>query len=289
MDFITLGILVVSALLPAIVLCTYVFIKDRVEKEPIGLLLKLLLFGVLSVVPVLIFSPIFSFVQEFVFYFLGVVETENGIQYSFTPFLLAYHFVDAFIVVALLEEGFKLVMLLLGTKKNKNFNSLFDGMIYAIFVSLGFAALENLLYVLGNGFSVAVMRSILSVPGHMFFAVMMGYYYSFWHITDKAKGIESSLKSSGLVPMNTRSISSKKYIFLSLIVPVAVHGLFDFCLFVGAVWSVLLFLALVIFLYIYCFGRIRKMSKADGFVMSYAKYVVIKKYPHLADYIRENF
>ncbi len=89
----------------------------------------------------------------------------------------AYTILLAFLVVAVVEEGTKFVFLKLRTWRDPNFNFRFDGIVYAVFVSLGFAAFENINYVLGYGLTVALPRAVLAIPAHMGFAVFMGLFY----------------------------------------------------------------------------------------------------------------
>ncbi len=260
-----------AALLPAIVLCVYIYRKDRVEKEPLGLLLKLFALGALSCYPAA--------------YIEGVLIGGIDGVFADVSFYL-YNLVKYFVGVALVEEGSKWVILHLFTRKNEAFNSLFDGLIYAIFVSLGFAALENVLYVLEYGFGNAVMRAILSVPGHMFFAVLMGYYYSIRHITQKANALELQLKQAGVVDVRVKPISTKKQLFYSILMPTLAHGIYNYCCTIGTALATVAFYAFVIFMYIYCFGKIRKMSRMDAPDGDYAKAILMRKHPALAEYIR---
>ena len=78
-----------------------------------------------------------------------------------------------FILVGLVEEGSKWIILKSFTWKNKEFNYIYDAIVYAVFVSLGFAALENIIYVLNGGITTAITRTIFSIPGHTFFGVFM--------------------------------------------------------------------------------------------------------------------
>lgn len=130
-------LLTCAALLPAVVLLIYIYIKDRVEKEPIGLLLTLFALGAVICLPAALIEEIFSVVIDGVFstfaYDIG------GSLYLMSGTNKLYVFVSNFIGVALVEEGLKFLILILVTRKNKNFNSLFDGIIYSVFVSLGFA------------------------------------------------------------------------------------------------------------------------------------------------------
>ena len=273
--------LIAAALIPAIALCIFIYIKDRAEKEPLGLLLRLFIFGALASVPIILCESILSAIIDGAFApYATVIEGE--MFFSDDNAFRLHTALSNFMNVAPAEEGFKLLVLYLFTRKNKNFNSLFDGLIYAIFVSLGFAALENVLYVMSYGWSVAIMRAILSVPGHMFFAVMMGYNYTTWNIYRKAAILENTLAASGLISIRGRAISSKKHMIGAFIVPVLCHGFYNYCCTVGSVISMLVFFAFVIFLYIFCFIRIHKMSKADGPDLGFASAIIAKKYPEFA-------
>ncbi len=274
------GLLVFAALLPAIILCIYVFKKDRVEKEPVGLLIRLLLFGAACCIPAALMEVTFSGVLEALFTDYIFIDS-RGIEFISDDVFYLYHFLEYFVGVALIEEGCKWFVLLYATKRNKEFNSLFDGLIYAVFISIGFAAFENIFYVLENGWINAIMRGILSVPGHMFFAVLMGYHYSFWHIADKAGTIERQLKAEGIVQSRTE-ISGKRQMILSLLMPVLAHGLYDFCCTLDSGIGVLAFYAFIIVLYVYCFGKIKKMSAADAPQERFVLGMLLKKYPFLS-------
>ena len=263
-------LLVCAALVPAIALCIYIFIKDRAEKEPIGLLLTLFGLGAASCFPAVIGELIIGGILDACFASASMTDIT----------LYVYQFLHNFVGIALVEECMKFLVLVLVTRKNKHFNSLFDGIVYAVFVSLGFAALENVLYVVENGWVNAVMRAIMSVPGHMFFGVMMGYYYSLWHVIDKAAELERRLAEGGVLPLNVPKFSSKRERVLCLLIPILFHGFYDFCCFVGG-WFTLVLIGFVIFMYIYCFGKIRKVSKADCNDYVASSKELIKKYPFL--------
>ena len=116
--------------------------------------------------------------------------------------------IQAFFVAALPEEGFKLLALWLILRKNPFFDEHFDGIVYAVCVGLGFAAIENIAYVVSeeeNWLGVAIARALLAVPGHYAFAVLMGYYYSLYHFVDRS-------------PRTAACV---------LLVPVLAHGVYD--------------------------------------------------------------
>lgn len=278
-------LLVCAALFPAVTLCIYVFIKDRVEKEPVGLLLVLLALGCFSCLPAArIERVLFDIIEQIFSPFITVVD---GKEYMAGHMFRLYNATKYFIGVALVEEGLKFFALFFVTRDNKNFNSLFDGIIYAVFVSLGFAGYENIGYVLRFGWSNAFMRGILSVPGHMFFGVLMGYYYSFWHMSLKAREKEHELKRIGVITVSAPEFSGKRYLRLMLIMPVLAHGFYDYCCTVGGMLTTVGLYVFVLFLYIYCFGKIKRMSRIDTDDNKYSSAMIFKKYPFLLERIRE--
>ena len=271
-------LLIVAALLPAIVLCIYVYKKDRREKEPLHLLLFLFLAGVACCYPASLIETVLIDIIES---FFTIHKTDDGTLYMAKQAFYIYNFLKYFIGVALVEEFLKWIALVNISKNNKNYNSLFDGMIYAIFVSLGFAALENVMYVIENGWYVAMLRAFLSVPGHMFFAVMMGYHYSLWNIYDKAAQMETELVNQGVISHVIAPFSSKISRRNSLIIPVIVHGFYDFCCTINSILAIVVFYSFIIFLYVHCFKKIKQMSYIDAEDITYAKRLIVKKYSNV--------
>ena len=147
-----------AAALPALVLMRYIYRKDTVEKEPAGLLVRCVVGGV--------FSALLAVVLEEI--------GESVLSRLISPDSRLFILLLAFLVVAGAEECAKFLFLKRATWRNPNFNYRFDGVVYAVFVSLGFAAFENVGYVMGYGLSVAPLRAVLSIPAHMSFAVFMG-------------------------------------------------------------------------------------------------------------------
>lgn len=274
-------LLVCAALLPAAALCIYVFIKDRVEKEPITLLLGLLALGALTCYPA---GDIEHFlvagIQKIFEPFATNVEG-NTVYLDYTVFRL-FNASKYFVGVALVEELCKWLVLVIVTHKNKNFNSLFDGIIYAVFVSLGFAALENVLYVLNNGWINAAMRAVTAVPGHAFDGVLMGYYYSLWHMHEVARERERGLKAKGLISKTAKEFSVRRFAVFSLLIPVLAHGLYDYSCTINSWQATLLFYGFLIFLYIYCFAKIGRFSKNDTLEENYSAALLLLKYKNLA-------
>ncbi|MCR5484783.1 MAG: PrsW family intramembrane metalloprotease [Clostridiales bacterium] len=280
--------LLVVSLLPAVVLCGYIYKKDRAEKEPIGLLLKLMLFGALIAIPVVFFELMTGSLID-AYFSDTITVTDDSVTYTDTTQFIIYTILKNFIGVALFEEGFKFLVLYRVTKYNENFNSLFDGIIYAVFVSLGFAAIENVGYVFSMGVETGFFRAFTSVPGHMFFGVFMGYYYSWYHIYVKAGYYEKTLRRYGVLPYTEPPFKSSNYLFGALAVPILVHGFYDFCLSLDSNMMVMIFFVFLLALYFICFRRINKMSKADFSDVNYAYSLLVKKYRGYENVIYDYF
>ncbi len=206
--------LIIIAITPVIALGIGIYLVDRYDREPWKLLLRVFLLGALSVVPILIVERILLSINVF-----------PGI------FSIGY---TAFIVAGLSEEYFKRLAVIYGAYNDKNFNEKLDGIVYCVFSALGFATVENIMYVVirytGN-YYVGIMRGILSVPAHMLFGVTMGYYLSL------SKYAEDP---------NLASYYYKR----SLIVPVILHGIFNFILMAKIPILMALFIPYVIYLWI---------------------------------------
>ena len=273
-------LLIVAALLPAIILCVYVYRLDKVEKEPIWLLLKLFLFGAVCCFPAAYIEGILIEGIDLIFSGFSVKTPEGKVLMAKSTYYI-YNFLKFFIGVALVEEGLKWITMNRVAGDKKDFNCLFDGMVYSVFTSLGFAALENVFYVLEYGWVNAFMRGVLSVPGHMFFAVMMGYHYSLSAILKKARNIEEELLSSGAISENSGMFDSSHSTKMSFIIPILAHTVYNFSCSVNMWWATVLFYGFVIFMYRHCFKKLKNMSAADTTHGNIVSYLIDKKYPEL--------
>lgn len=146
------------ALAPGAAIGLYIYWKDEHEREPIGLLVKSFFMGAASTIVTLLISwPINAIVP---------IDHASVTQQA----------VHAFALVALVEEFSKFIFVRWLLYPNANFNEPYDGIVYAVTVSLGFAGLENILYVWDGGFEVAVIRMFTAVPAHVTFGALMGYF-----------------------------------------------------------------------------------------------------------------
>ncbi|MCA6378322.1 MAG: PrsW family intramembrane metalloprotease [Cytophagales bacterium] len=150
--------LLAIALAPGAAIGLYIYWKDKHEREPLGLLVKSFFFGVISTLITLLISwPISRLVP-------------------LDPTSVTQQAVHAFLLVALIEEFSKFIFVRWVLYPNKNFNEPFDGIVYSLTVSLGFAGLENILYVMDGGMETAILRMFTAVPAHASFGVLMGYF-----------------------------------------------------------------------------------------------------------------
>lgn len=286
MDWFNFIIQIAVALIPGIVLCYYVYTKDRVEKEPIFRLLLTLVGGVFSA---LIVISLGGYVDDFIdWLFRGqamIYVFDDGTR-QYTGMYYLYQVLHWFVGVALVEETAKFIYLFLLTNNEENFDCMFDGMLYAIFVALGFAMFENVFYVMKFGVEVGFARAVTAVPGHMFDAVVMGYFYSHWHITGLAKHLEASLVRKGVLRYRGPKICLARF-GDCILWPTVIHGIYDFLCSVNTSWSMGVFCIFIGSLYIFGFARIRKSSRLDAKHETYAMAVVLKKYPELREMLAE--
>lgn len=239
--------LVFAAVLPVVVLCFFVYIRDP-NKEPLSLLLKIFFLGVLIALPVVVVELALDKIFP-----IDATQTSSFIHLLF----------NVFMGVALVEEVFKWLVVKVFGYNNKEFDEIYDIIVYSVFSSLGFACIENILYVLSNGLSTAITRAIFSIPGHMCFGVIMGYFFS------KAK----------ISSLNDMAMRSRNLAF-SLLVPSLMHALYDALLFDGQVWSILVFLLLDLMMVIVCICVVISISKVQNNVrLNIDNGVIIKKDP----------
>lgn len=216
------------AILPGIILMIYIYIKDSREKEPLGFLIGLFFMGALSVIPTIILETIFDFV---------------GGNDSLISIIIKYVFMVGFI-----EELVKFSFLYIFSMKSKNFNYSFDAIVYSVFVSLGFATIENLLYVFQGGIGIAILRALTAVPGHASFAVIMGYFYS-------------KIKKAQVEKNYSKYISN---LILAVLVPMLVHGIYDTLAMTGTIISFLIFVVYVILMFVCCIIIIKRAALKDS-------------------------
>lgn len=152
--------LLLSAIAPVFIIIIYIYVKDKYEKEPTKLLVISFFLG--AIVSVIITTVFYIFFNSFL-----PLEDKLSVWEQFK---------QAFFVVGFSEELSKYLIVLLFAQRHKEFNEPFDGIVYAVMVSMGFAATENIMYVLQHGASTALLRAFTAVPAHATFGILMGYF-----------------------------------------------------------------------------------------------------------------
>ncbi|MDD3227319.1 MAG: PrsW family glutamic-type intramembrane protease [Tissierellia bacterium] len=206
--------LIITAITPGIALALIFYWFDRHDREPIGMLLKVFIFGAVYVFPTIL-------IENFLLLF-NIFGGVLGAAYT------------AFIVAGLTEEYMKRKVVLKYVYFNPVFNEKLDGIVYCVMSALGFATLENIMYVVfafSDVEAVGYYRAIISVPAHMLFAVTMGYYLS--------------LAKFSSTPEEHRYFFKK-----SLLVPAIMHGVFDFILMSNIPLLMVFFIPFVIYLWV---------------------------------------
>ena len=207
------------SILPVVLLAIFVYRKDTFEKEPLRLLLKCFFFGCLSALPASMLEGI-----------LQSAYPGSGSGIIDGMFM-------GYVVAGSSEELFKLLMLWLAVWRSSYFDEYFDGIVYAAFVSLGFAGLENLMYVFGQGdfassVSTGIVRALVSVPGHFLFAVVMGYYFALAKFQPDQRG---------------------RHLLKAFLYPMLLHGTFDALLmipeYMGEEGAIIQMIALPLFIF----------------------------------------
>ena len=152
---------------------------------------------------------------------------------------------EGFIVAGVTEEFFKFLVFFILIWGNKNFNEKFDGIVYAVFISLGFAGIENLMYVFNYGIQTGYVRAITAVPLRAIVAVVMGYH----------------LALAKFGKRETRFF----HFLLALFLPIAFHGFYDWIVMINQPWYLLLFIPYLFFLWRRAFRRMKQLSDTSRF------------------------
>jgi len=224
----------VVAVVPAIVLIVYIIIRDKYEREPIRKILLAFFVGMLAVPLDLLLIGIFD-----LDYLPLMFDSEVAVQIA-----------TAFFSAAIPEEISKFIILFLLIWWSKDFNERMDGIVYAVCVSMGFATVENIMYVFDDP-SCAWGRALFAVPSHFLDAVLMGFFLSLAKFTVKHKF---------------------RNWMMTLLAPILAHGIYDAILMVSDVasegWSLLLTIAFYIFIFVLwriCLNKISQHVETSPF------------------------
>ena len=220
-------IILLIAVLPVYLIALFVYNKDK-DKESRRLLTKLFFMGMFSCLPAIVIEIVFDI-------FLGEPAATDG---------LVILFVKTFFCIALVEELCKWFFTYKITYKHEEFDHVYDAVVYAVFVSLGFALFENIFYVFLKGITVGLFRAITAVPGHAIYAIIMGEY----------------LGISKIHEINGQHKKSRVALSLSIIMPAIAHALYDYCLLSERFEFIVIFFIFLIFLYVLGFKKVKSLS-----------------------------
>lgn len=224
--------LFIATVFPAIALLIFVFSLNDKEQISIDFIIRLLLMGFLATV-------LASVLEGF----------GEGYLASYYPVhSMAYALRDNFLVIGLSEEGSKYLLMRRETWNHRSFHHRYNGILYAVSVSLGFALLENVFYVLQSGWNTAIVRGLTAIPGHACFGVCMGSLYGLAKQTDN--------RGHSLVSLLLR--------ILALCIPALLHGSYDFILDIQGRDT--LFVLYIILLFVFSYHLVRTSSKHNPYI-----------------------
>lgn len=188
---------ILVGILPGVLLSVLFYLNDRkVTKDKF-----------LNIIILLILGAIGSYIcYRFEMHYGGYFKKVKDSNYFEVLFYAIFG-------VAIFEEGYKWFITLLMSFFSKKDNS-YDIVTYSIFSSIGFLTFENVIYyVIPYGMGAAISRIFTSIPSHICFAIIMGYFLQ--------KGIKANGKIKYL------------YYLLGLIIPTLIHAYYNSFLYGG--------------------------------------------------------
>ena len=231
-------ILLAAGLIPAIYLMYYVYKKDQIEKEPVQLLLKIVGLGALSCFPAMILEMIGTYIMAYL---------------PLDPSGIVYGLIMNIIVIGCSEEFVKRAAMKIPTYKSPEFNYTFDGVVYGVAAAMGFAGLENVLYIMDFGFSVAPIRAITAIPMHAICGVFVGFFYGQMKLAENL-GDQAAAKS---------------FWAKALWIPAVLHGIYDYAASSESTTLSIIWLVFVIALDIYAYRALKSMAAQDRHLNQY--------------------
>ena len=219
------------AVFPVFLIGMYVYRKDN-EKESSKLLSKLFILGMLSCIPAAIveltIEPMFKIHNNLIYLFMYVT-----------------------IGIAFVEELFKWLIVYKIGYNNIEFDQLYDIIVYCVFVSLGFACIENIFYIFSSdSILTGIFRAVTAIPGHAGDAIVMGDYL----------GLAKMALSAG------KKTQGNKYLLLSILLPTFVHSIYDYCLYTEQFIFIVIFGFFLVFVYIYGIRKIKAISSKNWII-----------------------
>lgn len=197
----------VITIVVCLALCVFIYLKDKKEKEPVPLLVILLVGGAAVYFPAYYLSRALTAFIDSVFFsrytvIIGANLLTGERTWTFPWAEIAHRFLLAFIAVALVSEIHKWLMLFFVTFKNDNFNCRFDGVVYSVVVTMGYAIAENIRFACANGWETFLRHFIFTLPVHLLCGILMGMIYSRYHVKSLANKAENKMIEHGALKKN---------------------------------------------------------------------------------------
>ena len=218
------------SIIPSIIIAFIIYLSDKKEKEPLGKIIKAYILGIISVSLVLWLSKTLN---------IEAIDTENSSRLNI--------FIYAFFMIAVVEELAKWLCSYLSVKNNSDYNYMYDGIVYFAYVALGFATVENGLYAMAGDMETVFIRAITTVPSHVAFGIVSGYYFSIYR--------RELYKN--------KKMNAYRNLALSLYVPIILHGFYDYCLLLNNYIFFITYIVFVSTLYTLTISRALRMERID--------------------------
>ncbi|KAB1192533.1 PrsW family intramembrane metalloprotease [Haloferax sp. MBLA0076] len=177
-----IGALTLLSALPALGLAGYVYYTDVTDNEPLSMLVVTFLLGVLTATFAAVLNSLMNNVGQ-------TIASELSLSIGFLGSIIFFY-----LVVGPVEETVKLLAVRLYAYSHSSFNAVVDGAVYGAMAGLGFATIENALYItrnlmtsgldlgtaggvgiIGAGSTITAVRA-LAGPGHVIYSAIAGYY-----------------------------------------------------------------------------------------------------------------
>ena len=223
------------SIVPVLLIVIFIYNLDK-HKEPLKLLIQLFIGGVISTFLVLLIT----IVLKLLFRDLTIIDGNiSNIKL----------FINIFLTIGLVEELSKWIVTYKISYNNKEFDELYDIIVYSVFVSLGFATLENILYVTDSDASIltAIIRGMLSIPAHTSLGIVMG----------------SFLGLSKMAEIKNNYYGKKQNILYSIIIPIELHTIYDFCAISTNKYVSIFFYIYVTLLFIFAIAIIKQFTRKN--------------------------
>ena len=241
---------VLASIIPVLIILTVIYNMGEVKKQPLWVLVILFLGGILSWVIVRYISRV-----------LGNDIYKSQIEINESLGNKGF-FLVSFGIIAIIEEISKYIVITIMCFKNKYFKNPYDAIMYAVCISLGFAFVENIMYINNYGMGVAISRAIFSIPAHASFGIIMGYYL----------GVSKLCSDKG------ESNASAFTRYAAFFIPLIFHGFYDFLLNFNTESIYIIFLIYVIIMYAFVIFLLLRLNKIDDKWLRHQKKEIIPVY-----------